>query len=154
MRKISAFFILCLLTACSSSIDSPAELISKFNTHRKEFDQLLSDLNTNPVVDSLYRGTVTRRSEELPKDIYRRLLNLNIPIVYRHYCCNKKPCQAIFVFQTTWNTKVPFIIDNNPCDSLRTKINSYVKDKNNNEFWGLGDSWQIYKEVKAFEIDQ
>ena len=156
--KIQKLFyvILIFCFGCKTNIDTSEEIINKFIFNKKDFEILLQDLKNNPVVDSLYRSieSIERKLSDFPPDIYLQLNNLGVSHVYLHSGGCGKPLKKVFIFKTNWNSKVPIIVDNNPCDTLRTKDKYYSKDQNNNEFWGFGDFWQAYKEVKIINVDQ
>ena len=156
MRTLNYLFIFLLLfSSCNTDINSSKEILNKFQSNRNKFDLLLSNLKSNPAIDSLFSSENNRgrKIDAFPTEITSTLSQLGISDVYLHYGCGK-PSTKIFVFKTTWNSKTPIIIDNNPCDSLRVINGYYSKDENGNEFWGCGNSWQVYKETKVITVDQ
>ena len=157
MRSLKLLVVVIIsCCSCNTDITTSENILNKFNSNRREFELLLFDLKNNPTIDSLYASDERpgRKKEEFPPSISLRLSHLGISEVYLHAGKYAKPYGEVFVFKTNWNSQNAIMVDNNPYDSLRTITGYYNKDANNNEFWGLGNSWQVYKEVKPLDAKQ
>jgi hypothetical protein len=63
--------------------------------------------------------------------------------------CNKRV--RWYYFKTNWPDEYPIYLIHTPCDSLKTKKGFHEKDRHTNEWWGLGDNWQIFRFVKTID---
>jgi hypothetical protein len=150
------FFITTGLINCNDKESLPEKVTKKFNANKTELNNLVNELLINHEVDSLFNGQdkYKWRTNEFPPAVSKQLVSLGILDVSQHYwpCLNKE--QKLFIFKTNWIPKDSIFIVYNICDTIETKKGFYRKDKNDNEVWGLGNSWQMLKIVKYMSAKQ
>ena len=155
MQRLVIFFVvstLFILPGCSSERTIP-ELMKKFFDNKSSLDKLVLDLQNDRIVDSVCASPdfTLDKIKNLSPHKYHLLLDLGITeiISYQGPCKKSKN----YDFKTNWAGKNPIHVNFNSCDSIEaeTQKGFYRKDENSNEFFGLGNCWKMWKEVKILE---
>jgi hypothetical protein len=151
-RKIYYIILITTLFFVSChSYNTPEELKDKFYLNKKKFTSLTTKLDNDKKFDSLFHLTpyspLPDLKDSYPTEFY--LLNeLDIASLTSQYgIC--KTCPRWYLLKTKWPSKHPvFLIYNeNYYDSTENLKGFYKKDKYENETWGLGDNWKMFRFV-------
>ena len=127
------------------------ELVATFLKNKKSLDSFVTVLQTNPKLDSLFRITPYTGLPDIEKshpNEYEFLKNVGIKELTSHPC--NKITSWYFII-TDWPDEYPICLTFTPCDSVKTAKGFYEKDQYSNEWWGLGDNWQMFRFVKIID---
>ncbi|HMC85634.1 MAG TPA: hypothetical protein VKI61_08910 [Chitinophagaceae bacterium] len=157
--KLNHFTILLILIACfklpaCTNQKTTAQLKTDFTTRKKSFDKIVRALRNNKKWDSLlsnrdYQKGNMKYSAPALYDSLKRLGVTEI-ISYLQVGCKKI---RQYDFKTDWDGQYPIHFAFDSCDST-TRSGFYRIDENANEFWGLGDDWKMWREVKLLRPKQ
>jgi len=128
------------------------ELVTTFFENKKPLDSFVIELQKNGKLDSVFRtmpytGLPVGIEKSHPNE-YQLLKMIGIKELTSH------PCDRItnwYFLITNWPDKYPICLTYNPCDSVNTAKGYHDKDRYSNEWWGLGDNWQMFRFVKTID---
>ena len=153
---VLCFTVTVLLIACKENQLNPQEKVTKiFFAKKNFFDSIVYKLrflqlrNDSVPSGSSYLEGLQKRDIIL----FNELISTGITDLIIYY---RPGCKKVehYDFKTDWGSNNEFYIDYNSCDSLETKKGYYRKDEKGNEFWGLGDSWKMWKLVEYLDHKQ
>lgn len=145
-----AICILYLTISCSSSKINPEKLKEKFYQNEKELTKLALSLRASELMNTKKcEGCLLFLSQDkLDKGTAEQFKTLGLKdVLVFHWRCSSHQ----FDFTTNWSEIIPVHLAYNTCDSIETVKGFYKKDKNSNEFWGLGNNWSMWTEIKLRE---
>ena len=132
---------------------TPDELKEYFYNHQTSFDQLVLKIESDKLLDSLFDilpGSPLPNIREMYPSEYKLLKDCGIKSASS--CFNSYPKGTKwFYFETNWPGYYPIYLSCNKYDSTQRQKGFYKTDQYSNEWWGLGDGWQMLQLVK--EID-
>lgn len=138
-----------ILTSCQE-VSSPKELMDRFYTNKKDFNLLVTKLQTDNRFDSLFQiepYTGLPDIEQKYPGEFARLKKIGITAASSH-ANTCKQCSRWYLFKTNWPGKHPvFFIYHDDNDSTESFKDFYKKDNYGNETWGLGDDWKMFRFV-------
>jgi hypothetical protein len=161
------FFAICatsIFFSCNQKISS-TELTTKFYRQEASLNIFIDSIKNNRVLDSVlqknFNGNVNYFKEANPK-IFKLAYSLGISEVSAHKKC--KNCDYWYYIQTNWGDKYPIYLIYDYADyrynqeiiidSSENVKGFYKKDDNNNETWGLGNKWKMFRLVKENQMKQ
>jgi hypothetical protein len=145
MKKDIMLILMFFMTSCKTE-NLQQNHIERFNKNKHQFENLIEELKQ----DTLFN----KKSEVVFKWTYfqlptrEKLQELGIEEVVPFYWDRT---QRQFDLKTNWGNKIPIHIYYNTLDTIVTKKGYYNKDENSNEFWGLGNPWCLWYEVKLIK---
>ena len=151
-------FCLFGIIGCSNDKIDPGKLKKKFYTLQQVLDNLVAELRYDSAFDLKKRacescGLVLNRNDFNDK-IAKVFESAGIKTVFTFHWSCVKPSPKQFDFETNWDNSLPVHLTYNSCDTTETIKGFYRKDKNLNEFWGLGNNWTIWIERKLIDAKQ
>ena len=148
-RLIVIFFSISLISC--NRYKTHDELITTFYENKKALDSFVTVLQNNSKLDSVFRIMPYTGLPDIEKSYpeeYKFLNNLGIKELTSHPCDRKVNWYFII---TNWPDKYSVCLTFSPCDSIETAKGFYKKDHYSNEWWGLGDNWQMFRFVKIID---
>jgi hypothetical protein len=153
------FYCLILLSTlsilCCHSYNTPEELRNRFYLNKTKFALFTTKLDRDKKFDSVFHLMPYSPLPDL-KDSYPMefsLLNeLGVVSVTSHYS-RCKICPRWYLLKTNWPSKHPIFLmyNENYYDSTESLKGFYKKDKYQNETWGLGDNWKMFRFVDTIK---
>ena len=139
--------------ACQTNDFSIDKVSNRFEVNKVALNNLVDIITRNNIVDTLFgkKQNLTLNDEDFPSEIKTKLISLEIQTVTRHYIPCYKRYGKVYIFKTDWVPNDSVFLVYNPCDTSGTKNRFYQMDKNLNETWGVGESWQILKIIKYLD---
>jgi len=142
---------ICLMTASCHNNKNPVELINTFLQHKQTLDLLISDLQKDNKLDSLFQimpdSGIPDIKNSYPQ-VYALIKKVGITAVSSHPNSFPKRTRWYY-FKTNWPNEYPIYLIFNAYDSSETKKGFYLKDEVSNETFGLGDNWTMFRFVKV-----
>ncbi|HRH49941.1 MAG TPA: hypothetical protein PLP23_14390 [Panacibacter sp.] len=128
--------------------------MDRFYGNKIYFDSLATLLQADRKLDSLFQNGPERGIPDIeisyPK-VYMLLKKLGITDASSHLQICKR-CPPWYYLKTNWPSEFPiyfiYNFNDSPLDSLENIKGFYKKDEYNNETWGLGDKWKMFRLVK------
>jgi hypothetical protein len=151
LKIIFFFFVTSICIPSCNSVKTSEELGATFYQNKIVLDALVNSLKSNRELDSLFRispDSGLPYIKNLYKKEYNILKNIGITDASSHPCFKNI---RWYNFKTNWKSKYPIYLIYTPCDSLKTFKGFYEKDKYDNEWWGLGDNWYMFRFVKTID---
>lgn len=132
---------------CSDRKYDSQYYISRFYKHQSDFDKLMIELRSNELLQKRNSLKIFK-SADFDKETKNNLNRLGITeiIFYPIYCDSVGYGNLEFDLTTDWSKQFPVHLNQTLCDNEDTIKRSYVKRKNTNEGWGLGDKWILWFE--------
>ena len=128
---------------------SPEELKSRFYSNKISFDSLLSIIQNNKKLDTLFHNRVDQGLPDMqtsyPKE-FGLITKIGIKEISSHGSYCKKNLRWYYI-KTNWPSAHPIYFIYDDCDSEETPKDFYKQDKYLNETWGLGESWKMFRFV-------
>ena len=127
-----------------------------FYKNQISLNEIVAELNVDSIIKKgeLSNFEPADFSSELGSKMHR--LGITNVIYYKMYCdstINNSNTLFEFDFTTNWNDKTRIHITKEPCLNSYNKVGDYLKRKNGNEVWGLGDNWVIWYEHSPVSSD-
>ena len=147
------FLTLCGILGCDKSNKTPSELKSYFYNKKPKLDLLIDHLNKDKSLDSAFRIPPDSSLPNIKKShpVEHAILNeCGIIAASSHPNAYPKGSRWYY-FKTKWKSGSPIILSCNKQltqDSSERKVDFYKKDQSQNEWWGLGNGWQMLHLVK------
>ena len=162
-RSILILFYLAL-TSCRNSL-TQKELIAKFYEKEPLLDSLVTSLQSNKKLDSIFRigpdvGLPDIESNYPMQFELIKKLGITDASSFPNIC---RKCPGWFYLKTNWKSKYPIYLiynyigetsDNSNVfrwDSSENKKGFYKIDKYKNETWGLGGRWKMFQFVETIK---
>lgn len=135
LKTIIIAFSLCLVHFnCSVSKSDIAEYKNKFETNRKEFENLIVLLKGQNL-----RVGYAINENDLPKNIQGILDDLDISsISVKVTDCKELPA---YEFVTAWSDRATLYFSKDYCTQVQTAKTYHVQLSPMIEVWGMGDNW-------------
>jgi hypothetical protein len=139
------------LTKCQSRL-SPEELKAKFYRHKTDLEFVIKSIERDKKLASIfsYEWTPVGRlptEDKAYHDIFIKLKNADI----KHFSVHPNPYPKgtkWYYLETSWPNDYLIVLSYNAYDTSETTKGYYSKDEVNNETWGLGDNWYMFRWVK------
>jgi hypothetical protein len=135
------------------------ELKAYFYKKKPELDLLISKLEKNKTLDSLFQinpdSALPDIKDQFPNE-YAILKSCNIKTASSHKNAYLKGTKWYY-FRTNWPSEYPILLSYNrfdTYDSIERVKDFYHIDKYSNEWWGLGDGWQMLRLVKVIDYNK
>jgi hypothetical protein len=153
MKRLSTFIGLLgvLLFFSCHRPKNHEELVKMFQQHKPTLDSLIERLKSDKKLDSLFNIDPYTGLPDIKKSYpaeFNMLNQVGITDASSHKC-NK--IKSWYYLKTNWPSDYPIFLVYTPCDSLKTVTSFYEKDKYSNEWWGLGENWQMFKFLKTID---
>jgi hypothetical protein len=156
MNRLIFIFLISIFAISCQQYKTADALIIHFYEKKPQLDLLITNLQADKELDSLFRISLDSTLPIL-KSNYPNAYNTikNCSITKGFSCSNAfQKGTTWYYFETNWPSKNPILLScntKNANDSTERIKGFYKKDQYNNEWWGLGDGWQMLRLVK--EID-
>ena len=140
---------ICLLNINCRHNKTPAELMDTFYKNEDHLTQIIKTLQTDKHLDSLCSNMPfdsLPNIENAYPTIFNRLKSIGIKHISSHPGSNK--LIRWYYLETKWPNEYLIGLIYSPYDSPTTKKGYYEKDEVNNETWGLGNNWSMFRLVK------
>lgn len=109
----------------------------KFETHKEEFEELVSLLKSQNI-----KVGYPINVNELPKNIRSILNNLDISDVNTNASsCKDTPA---YEFTTSWSSKATLYFSKDSCNKEQTIKGYHEKASETIELWGMGNDWFMW----------
>ena len=143
---LSLYFIL-TFAGCKRDLSS-AELISKFTLNKIYLDSLVLYLNKDKKLDSFFHNRLDSGLPDI-KISYPVQFNLieKTGITEISSCPVCPRCPRWYYIKTNWPGVHPIYLIYGFRDSIENEKGFYNKDEYQNETWGMGDNWKIFRFV-------
>ena len=131
------FLVALALYMCSVNTLDIYRYKNKFETHKDEFETLVSLLKLQDI-----KVGYPINVNDLPKSIHVILDNLNISDVNtNHSSCKDTPA---YEFTTSWSSKATLYFLKDPCNKAQTIKGYHEKVSETIELWGMGNDWIMW----------
>ncbi|NOT92151.1 hypothetical protein [Ferruginibacter sp.] len=154
-KLLVILFFVPFFGACKQK-KSTEDLKRIFYNKKGLFDKIVYNLRNIKLregvtaADSSYMLVLKRSDEKL----YNEITALGVFDLIAYYDIHCKGIEQ-YDFQMNWlSQKKDIYFDFNSCDTIETRKGYYRKDEKNNEFWGLGDGWKMWKLVEYLDYKQ
>jgi hypothetical protein len=149
MILLTILIVTILVLGCGGDKDK-SYLINRFVTNKPKLNNLAKCCRQKQGLDSFInkeKEFAAVNMGEFDSTLNKTFKEIGIIEIlsYRH-----DGCKALkqYDFKTNWNQNHPIHLSFDSCDSIETADGFYRQDENRNEFWGLGDNWKMWKEIK------
>jgi len=152
-ESMKFFILICfiiLIAGCRNEGSLFERMEKRFHDSEGKLKALVDSLNDSKNNSYFSEMVSLRNSEEFSPSIAHQLKSAGIKNVAQQYGGCKRP---IYIFETYWIANDSVLVAYN-CDTVETRKGFYKKDKNSNEIWGLGNSWQVIKIVKYLDTKE
>ena len=180
MQRLTIITILFLISVISINCDrskTVSELMNTFSLNKPKLNAVVSNIQKDKILDSFFFNIGAENGIPDIKTIYpqqyKMLKEVGITDASAHLgTCDYKPVHPNkenthpetwyqynlkhkwYYFKTNWQADHPIFLMYNECDTAETREGFYNKDENENETWGLGDNWKMFRLVKYREVKQ
>ena len=141
-------FLIFVAFSCKNSDKIQSPYIDRFYSSDSQLTELVKMLRTDSFLNG--QSGTTFRPTQFNAPINSKLNKLGIDKVY-YFSWDRN--QRQFDLVTNWRKENLIHLTYNTLDTISTIKGFYKKDKNSNEFWGMGNSWTLWIERKLFEVD-
>jgi hypothetical protein len=139
------------LSQCKPKL-SPGELKDRFYESKNDLEFVIKSIERNKELNSIfwYEGAIIGKLPVENKKyyyIFKKLKQAGI----KHLSVHPNPYPrgtCWYYMETSWPNDYLICLNYNQYDSTETKKDYYSKDEVENETWGLGDSWFMFRWVK------
>ena len=175
MRRLTfvtfLFFTSLISTNCGKS-KTISELMNTFALDKPKLNAIVNNIQKDKILDSLFfnigaENGIPDIKTNYPQQ-YKMLREVGITDASAHAgTCEidkeNRPNETLYkynlkhkwyYFKTNWQAEHPIFLMYNECDTAKTHKGFYDKDENQNETWGLGDNWIMFRLVKYIEVKQ
>jgi len=139
--------LISLTIACKNKYEKSGNYVQEFYDNEEKLTRLVQILRRDTLLD--HRGGEIVNWTKFDRSTRLMLEDLGIEEVYS-FCWRQDPNQRQFDFETNWRKEHKIHLYFNTLDSIETVKGVYRKDKNSNEFWGLGHNWALVSEIEFF----
>jgi len=117
-------------------------------------DRLVANLQNDKILDSLFRIAPDSGLPNIEKQYPNEFKILNECGITDASSHNNPNRTRWYYFRTNWVSNYPILLSWYPKkyhDSSQTVKGYYRKDHYANEWWGLGDGWQMLRLIKTID---
>jgi len=151
LTRIFVWFLFTSIAVSCNKAKTHEELVGMFSNNKQALDSLIAKLKSDKTLDSVFRIGPDQGLPDLKRSYpneYDILIKVGITDASSHSC---DKVTSWYSLRTNWPSQYPIFLIFSPCDSLRTFKGFYNKDKYSNEWWGLGENWQMFSFVKTID---
>ncbi|HRH49773.1 MAG TPA: hypothetical protein PLP23_13550 [Panacibacter sp.] len=175
MQRLTIITILSLTSLISINCGrskTVAELMVTFSLNKPKLNAIVNNIQRDKILDSLFSNIGAENGipdiKKTYPEQYEMLREVGITDASAHAgTCEidkkNRPTETLYeynlkhkwyYFKTNWQADHPIFLMYNECDTAKTHKGFYNKDENQNETWGLGDNWIMFRLVKYIEVKQ
>lgn len=147
MKTLVIACIIIAMLGCGKQQSFSERLKEKFCTNETAMNEIVNELNSTNI-DSVFPGYSAIPADRFNYTLSAKLTSVGVKEVSFHSTSCSGKSSGVFIFKTNWVKGDSAFIAKIICDTTGTKIGAYSKDRNSNEYWGLGDHWVGWKIVK------
>lgn len=154
MKQPSQLVLLIIVTiiSCKSNTEISDVYVDRFYKNQAQANELVKLLRFDSSLEE--KSGEVLNSTMFNEVTKKRLAYLGIDAVHLFAWIGSSRPQLQFDFITNWRKENFIHLTYNSLDSISTLKGFYRKDKNSNEFWGLGENWTLWIERKLLEKKQ
>ena len=180
-RFVTTIFLLTslIVTNCDRS-RTATQLIQTFSDNKPKLTAIVKNIQTSKVLDSLFSEIGPENGIPDIETRYWKQYEMLEEVGITDASAHKGACPQLstskdeqdkrfiaaanwqkahfknkwYYFKTNWQSDHPVFLIYNECDTAKTHKGFYEKDEYQNETWGLGDNWEMFRLIKYKDFKQ